>query len=276
MSGLTECALDTAPDAFSSFFPSGAIPNPAVHTSVEGGYGIDAPIVPYDPEGGHMVHWDVGNWGDPALTEAQAIAQAQAQAPTYHKHGGLRQHIFHPALGAGGIAKTVVSEVSGADGTAVSSAGATVSVSDATSATDFSGPSVPADAVQVAASDPSFAGDWISPSTAESVHIGGLGGGLHDQAIDASVGMSDVGAGQSVFSRGRVPGSGDSGVSYRSQMGTIDVGSGDSGVSYRSPMGTIDSSSGTGAPASLEMIDLNADTGTDIPTVIENQSVTSH
>ena len=206
MSVITDFGIDTDPNAFSSFFPSGAVPNPAVHTSVEGGYGIDAPIVPYDPEGGHMVHWDVGNWGDPALTEAQAIAQAQAQAPTYHKHGGLRQHIFHPALGAGGIAKTVVSEVSGgtgADGTAVSSAGATVSVSDATSATDFSGPSVPADAVQVAASDPSFAGDWISPSTADSVHIGGLGGGLHDQAIDMSVGMSDVGAGQSLFSRGR-------------------------------------------------------------------------
>ena len=60
-------------------------------------------------------------------------------------------------------------------------------------------------------------------------------------------------------------------------MGTIDVGSGDSGVSIRSQMGTIDSSSGTGgAPASMEMIDLNADTGTDITTVIENQSVTSH
>ena len=179
-------ALDTDPDAFSSFFPSGAVPNPAVHTSVEGGYGIDAPIVPYDPEAGHMVHWDVGDWDGYAMNEADAIAQAQAGAHTYHKHGGLRQHLggkqakFAPALGAGGIAKTVVSEVfggTGADGTAVSSAGATVSVSDATSATDFSGPSVPADAVQVAASDPSFAGDWISPSTADSVHIGGLGGG---------------------------------------------------------------------------------------------------
>ena len=49
-------ALDTDPDAFSSFFPSGAVPNPAVHTSYAAGYG--APVVPYDPEGGHMVHCD--------------------------------------------------------------------------------------------------------------------------------------------------------------------------------------------------------------------------
>ena len=116
MSVLTDFALDTNPDAFSSFFPSGAVPDTGVHTSYNTPYG--GPNVPYDPEGGHMVHWDVGDWNDPAQTEAQAIAQAQQQAK-YHKHGGLRKHgalkQFDPAgkFGAGALVSVPVKGVSG-------------------------------------------------------------------------------------------------------------------------------------------------------------------
>ena len=111
MSVITDFGFDTNPDAFSSFFPAAAVPDTGVHTSYNTPYG--GPNVPYDPEGGHMVHWDVGDWNDPAQTEAQAIAQAQQQQQQYQQHGALKQ--FDPAgkFGAGALVSVPVKGVSG-------------------------------------------------------------------------------------------------------------------------------------------------------------------
>ena len=73
MSVVSDFGIDTNPDAFGSFFGAVAVPGgPAAGSGPALGWSYDTPYagpnVPYNPDTGHLIHWDVGDWNDPNLT----------------------------------------------------------------------------------------------------------------------------------------------------------------------------------------------------------------